>query len=239
MGENTGKRSEERGRGIDSREKRRRELLKDVVASVREKCWENCPGILVPRNTNATKTANSSRTLTELINLAYSNATRTKAQERQYRRLQKKLKRVIHKRLGPVPLERSIEMIATTHSTIITGKKDGLAQEGPASGVPIGEGTLFTNVTLKGCARSALRTCDSANVKFTVSSRSGVIYGRCTRCQYSYDVEGGRYTLGGKAELQDGTWGFRDIKSKSVTFMQVGPLSGVDAVTTIVGSAWY
>ena len=171
--------------------------------------------------------------------MAYSNATRTKAQERQYRRLQKKLKRVIQKRLGPVPLERSIEMIATTTSTITTGKKNALAQEGPASGVPIGEGTLFTDVALRGCEGTEFRTCDFANVEFTVSSRSGVIYGRCTRCQYSYDVEAGRYKLEGKAELQDGTWGFRDIKSKSVTFTQIGPLSGVNAVKTIVGSAWY
>jgi len=192
-----------------------------------------------PRNTNVSKNLHPSRTLIELINLAYSNATRTKAQERQYRRLQQKLKRVIHKHLGPVPLQGSAEMIATTNSTITTGKKDALAQEGPAGGVPIGAGTLFTDVTLGGCEGSDLRTCDSANVKFTDSSRSGVIYGRCTRCQYSYDVEAGQYTLGGKAELQDGTWGFRDIKSKSVTFTQVGPLSGVNAVTTIVGSAWY
>jgi hypothetical protein len=194
---------------------------------------------LVPSDTNGTETLYPSHDGTELNNLAYINATRTKAQERQYRRLQKKLKRVIHERLGPVPLERSIEMIIATNSTVIPSKKNTLSQEGPASGVPIGQGTLFTNVRLRRCEGSDIRTCDSANIKFTVSSRSGVIYGRCMRCKYSYDVEAGQYTLEGKAELQDGTWGFRDIKSKSVTFTQTGPLSGVNAVTTIVGSAWY
>lgn len=215
-------------------------MFENIVASVSRKVLENCLVVFGPPMTlTQAKNLHPSRTLTELINLAYSNATRTKDQERQYRRLQRKLKRVIQKRLAPVPLQGSIEITATTTSTITTGKKDALAQEGPAGGVPIGAGTLFTDVTLAGCEGSDLRTCDSANVKFTISSRSGVIYGRCMRCQYTYDVEAGQYTLGGKAELQDGTWGFRDIKSKTVIFTQTGPLSGVDAVTTIVGSAWY
>jgi len=171
--------------------------------------------------------------------LAYSNAIRTKAQERQYRRLQKKLKRVILKRLGPVPLERSIEMIVTTNSSAIPNKKETLSQEGPASGVPIGQGTLFTTVRLRRCEGLDIRTCDSAYIKFTVSSRSGIIYGRCVRCKYTYDLKSNQYTLEGNAELQDGTWGFRDIKSKSVKFIQTGTLNGVNAVTTIVGSAWY
>lgn len=153
--------------------------------------------------------------------------------------MQKKLKRVIHKRLAPLPLERSIDMVATTNSTIATGKKEVVTQEGVASGVPIGRGTLFTDMTLRGCEGSDLRTCDWASVKFTVSSRSGVMYGRCPRCRYSYDANAQLYTVEGQAKLTGGTWGFRDIKSKAVTFTQVGPLSGVNAITTLVGPAFY
>jgi hypothetical protein len=177
--------------------------------------------------------------------LAWSTANRTKAQDFQYKPLQRKLRLAIKKRLAPLPLERPIQLTANeTSTTASTGKQKLLTcgayqSEAAATGLPIGEGTLYTNVTFKGCDCSNMAACTTAQVAITISSRSGVIYGECPKCKYSYNTGTQLVTIGGPAIFTDGTWGFRDIKSKNLLFQQVGPLNGANAITTIVGTAFY
>ncbi len=177
--------------------------------------------------------------------MAWPTANRTKSQDFQYKRLQRKLKRAIKKRLAPLPLERPIQITANETSTTASSGKQKLLtcgayqMESDATGLPMGEGTLYTNIALKGCDCSNLAACTTAQVTFTMSSRSGVIYGECPKCTYSYNTGTQLVTIGGRAIFTDGTWGFRDIKSKNLVFQQVGPLNGVNPITTIVGTALY
>lgn len=186
--------------------------------------------------------------MAEVNNLGAPNATRTKTQDRQFRRMQRKLKRVVHKRLKPLPLERLIELTGydTNTTAITTGKGSAsgnslqVSQVADAVGVPIGVGTLYTNVTLRGCTNGDPRSCNSADVDITVESRSGIIYGRCSKCSYSYHAITEKATIAGEAVFTDGTWGFRDIKAKRLNFTQVDfALVHTNAVTRITGAAWF
>ena len=173
--------------------------------------------------------------------------TRTEAQDRQFRRMQRKLKRVVRKRLKPLPLERVIELTGydTNTTAVITDKRFGsskpqFAQVADCVGLPIGDGKLYTNVTLSRCNNGDPRTCEWADVDIYVVSRSGIIYGRCANCGYSYNAVTERARIVGEAEFTDGTWGFRDIKAKRLNFTQVdfSVIQG-DAVTSITGEAWF
>jgi len=161
--------------------------------------------------------------------------------------MQRKLKRAIRKQLKPLPLERPIDLQARdTNTTAVAVKRLGNSnsklyfnQRAQAAGVPTGEGILHTNITLRGCTNGEASLCVSATVNFVVSSRSGIIYGRCNGCSYSYDAGTGFAAIAGQAEFTDGTWTFRDIKAKGLRFAQLGLFNGTGVVTTITGNAWY
>jgi hypothetical protein len=179
--------------------------------------------------------------------LGWPNVTRTKFQDRQFRRMQRKLRRVIKKRLKPLPLERPILLEAIdTSTTAASSKRNKIfyQQVADMAGQPIGAGRLYTNVTLTGCTGGVVRNCDTANIDFSISSRSGIIYGRCDKCKFTAQTSEVNVTIEGEAHFTDGNWAFRDIKAKGLHFIQTGPLrtsvgDRFDAKTTITGKAWY
>jgi len=163
----------------------------------------------------------------ERDNLAAPGRRRSAIQEREFRRLKRKLASVRRTRLNPWPRTRAIDITAATREVKRRGTQ--ITDHGTITGIPTGIG----DVTLHWSLHPQTQT---ATARFVLTSGAGVIRGTA---QASYEIGGNRITFTGTADLTGGSGTFHGIKGTGLAFTDSATLEGTDGQFTIKGDAVY
>ncbi|GBF93364.1 hypothetical protein Rsub_06402 [Raphidocelis subcapitata] len=162
----------------------------------------------------------------EVNNLAWSGAVRTPEQEKEYKRLMKKLKKVTKSRLKP--LRGQTVQINMTALTAWSSPKQG---EGNVTGQPVGGWPA--NIPGMKVAPGATITLDykkdfatDKTVQWTVFSGSGSLQGKAKLEK-------------GTAKITGGTGAFYKLKGSDIKFAVTPPSNGSTGTVMIEGIAAY
>ena len=202
------------------------------ISSIREKRWKMAryydPLGVAPSEFEMYDLKNDPN---ERKNLAAPGFRRNLVQQREYRRLRKKLARVEAIRLRPIPgTTQPINMTASTSQTK-NSKTFRFTDKGTCVGMPTGTGNTLIDWVLD-------PTAGTGAGKITLSSGAGLIKG-VANVTFAADPSANRITLTGTMDITSGTGDFRGIKAKGLAFVETDNLEGTDGQITITGNATY
>jgi arylsulfatase A-like enzyme len=167
----------------------------------------------------------------EKNNLAAPGFRRSRLQQREYKRLKKKLERVEATRLGPISgTAQSISMTASTSQTK-NSKTFKFTDKGTTVGMPTGTGKIVIDWVLDPAKGTGAG-------KVTMTSGAGLIKG-VAKVSFVADTAADTITLTGTMSITSGTGDFRGLKASALTFVETDNLEGTDGQITITGNATY
>ncbi|MEI7625556.1 MAG: sulfatase-like hydrolase/transferase [Actinomycetota bacterium] len=165
----------------------------------------------------------------ESRNLAASSHRRSALEEREYKRLKRKLARVEATRLGPIPgTAQPIQMTAQTRQTK-DSKTFKFTDKGRCVGMPTGRGNILIDWVLDPAEKTGVG-------QLTMSSGAGIIKGVA---RVKFATSDRRITLTGTLKIVGGTGDFRGISGSGISFIETDNLRGTDGQITIAGNATY